>query len=87
MRSNPLSKTRILYHLKLTRSLLAAVSILLYALHQDFWLWRAARPLWFALPPALLYHAGYCLAVSLLMFLLVRYAWPKDLESGDRGDR
>jgi hypothetical protein len=62
---------------------LAAASLvaLLFVLHQDFWFWRAARPLAFGvLPIGLFYHAAFTVACSVLMWLLVRYAWPTDLE-------
>lgn len=63
------------------RWLLSLVVLLLYALHQDFWLWREARPLVFGfLPAGLAYHAGFTLAVSALMVVLVRLAWPSHLE-------
>jgi hypothetical protein len=65
--------------------------VVLLAAHQDFWFWRAARPLLFGfLPVGLAYHAFYTLAVSALMTLLCRWAWPKhlerdsDTEDGDR---
>ena len=52
-----------------------------FALHQDVWFWREARPLVFGfLPVGLAYHAGYCVAVSLLMWTLTRVAWPAHLE-------
>jgi hypothetical protein len=35
------------------------------------------------LPVGLTYHVAFCLVVALLMGLLVRYAWPRDLESAD----
>jgi hypothetical protein len=55
----------------------------LYALHQDVWFWRSARPLLAGfLPVALSYHAAYCLAAALLMWGLTTYAWPSDLERG-----
>ena len=59
------------------------VSILvLYVLHQDLWLWREARPLVFGfVPVGLAYHGAYCLAVSVLMWALTRFAWPAHLES------
>jgi len=66
--------------MNVTRLLLVLATILLYFLHQDFWFWRTARPIVFGLPIGLLYHAGYCLAVCLLMWLLVRFAWPAGLE-------
>lgn len=53
----------------------------LYALHQDVWLWRSARPLFAGfLPVGLTYHAVYCLAASLLMWALTTYVWPSHLE-------
>ena len=62
--------------------LLLFVIIALYALHQDVWFWRSARPLVFGfLPVGLAYHAIYCIAVTLLMWLLTRVAWPSHLES------
>ena len=44
-------------------------------MHQDFWFWREARPLVFGfLPIGLFYHAAYTLALSVLLWLLVRTA-------------
>jgi hypothetical protein len=68
----------------LPAALVALVTALAYALHQDFWLWRTARPLVFGfLPAGLAYHAAYTIAVSLFMWLLVRYNWPSHLEERD----
>jgi hypothetical protein len=59
----------------------AAIIIVLYALHQDVWLWRQARPLVFGvLPVGLAYHVGYALVTSLALWLLVRLAWPANLD-------
>ena len=56
------------------------IAIFLVA-HQDFWFWRATQPLLFGfLPVGLAYHAFYTLAVSALMLLLCRWAWPAHLE-------
>jgi len=64
------------------RRLLLLVVVALYALHQDVWFWRAARPLVFGfLPIGLAYHAAYCIAVALLMWVFTRVAWPSHLES------
>jgi hypothetical protein len=53
----------------------------LYALHQDLWFWRSARPFFAGfLPIGLSYHALYCVAASALMWLLTAYAWPAHLE-------
>ena len=59
----------------------SAVILLLYVLHQDVPLWRAARPLVFGfLPAGLAYHAAYCVAVSALMWALAAWNWPSRLE-------
>lgn len=57
----------------------------LYALHQDVWFWRSARPLVLGfLPIGLAYHALYCVAAAALMWLLTRHAWPDRLEGTSR---
>jgi len=62
--------------------LLAAAVCALYLLHQDVWFWNAARPLVFGfLPVGLFYHAVYSLVVAVLMWALVRFAWPAHLEA------
>ncbi len=73
--------------MNITRRPLILATILLYLLHQDFWLWREARPVMLGLPAGLLYHAGYTVAAALLMWLLVKLAWPAELEreAGGKG--
>lgn len=67
-----------------TRLLLVVAVALLLLLHQDFWYWRTARPLVLGfLPVGLAYHAAYCLAAALLMWLLTSVAWPHHLESAE----
>ena len=63
---------------------LALAIAAVYALHQDLWAWRTARPLVFGfLPIGLAYHGAYCLLVALLMWLLTRLAWPSHLDDGE----
>lgn len=63
------------------KALLVSLVLVVYALHQDVWLWRTARPLVFGVVPAgLAYHAGYSFLAALLMATLVRFAWPAELE-------
>ena len=65
------------------RALLVGLACLLYVVHQDFWFWRTARPLVFGfLPVGLFYHAAFTVACSIVLWLLVKYAWPAHLESG-----
>jgi hypothetical protein len=60
---------------------LTLLIVIFFVAHQDFWFWRAARPLLFGLlPVGLAYHAFYTLAVSALMALFCRWAWPAHLE-------
>ncbi len=68
--------------------LLVVVVAVLYLLHQDGWFWHESRPLVFGfLPIGLAYHAGYCVAVSLLMWMLTRVAWPSHLERAAESKR
>lgn len=61
--------------------LLVIIVVALYLLHQDFWFWRTAQPLALGfIPIGLFYHASYTVAVSLVMWLLVKHAWPEHLE-------
>ena len=73
---------------QMKRALLAAAVAALYLLHQDFWFWRKATPLVFGfLPIGLFYHGCYTLVCAVLMWGLVRLAWPAQLEqAGSSGD-
>ena len=69
-------------------ALIALITGLVYVLHQDVWFWRTARPLVFGfLPIGLFYHAAYTVAISALMWLLVRRAWPSHLEDTETHPR
>jgi hypothetical protein len=69
-------------HQKMKRTLLIAAVVSLYGLHQDVWFWYSARPLVLGfLPIGLFYHACYTVAAALLMWLLVKHAWPARLEA------
>ena len=56
-----------------------------FVLHQDLWFWNDARIV-LGLPVGLLYHLLYCFGVSGLMFVLVRFYWPKEASSGGRDE-
>jgi hypothetical protein len=63
------------------RALLILAVAVLYVLHQDIWFWRVARPFVFGfIPIGLFYHGLFSVAAALLMWLLVKYAWPSHLE-------
>lgn len=61
--------------------LLVVAVVILYILHQDIWFWRTAHPLVFGFVPiGLFYHAMFSVAAALVMWLLVKFAWPSHLE-------
>ena len=61
---------------------MVVVVVALYILHQDVWFWRTAHPLVLGfIPIGLFYHAVFSVACSVVMWLLVTYAWPSHLES------
>ena len=72
-----------------TRRLLLTVAVIaVYALHQDIWFWRTARPLVFGfMPIGLFYHACFSVLAALLLGALVKFAWPGHLEDEEPGDR
>ena len=62
----------------------AIIAAALYALHQDVWFWRDARPLVFGfLPIGLFYHVAHTMASSIFLWFLVRSRWPSHLEGTD----
>lgn len=63
--------------MKLFRRAFWPLVLLTFALHHDLWLWDDPGRA-FGLPVGLAYHVLFCLAVSVLMGLAVRYAWPGD---------
>lgn len=64
--------------------LLFLLVALFYAAHQDIWNWHKADPMVFGfLPIGLAYHAAYSIAAAVLMAILVKFAWPKHLETNE----
>ncbi len=62
--------------------LLLILTLGLIVVHQDFWNWAQAQPLWFGfLPVGLWYHICFAIACAILMGLLVKFCWPTELES------
>ena len=49
--------------------------VLALILHADTWLWNDPTRV-LGLPVGLLYHVAFCAVMSVLMALLVRFAWP-----------
>ncbi|MCB1018581.1 MAG: DUF3311 domain-containing protein [Bryobacterales bacterium] len=68
------------------RKLIYALAIVLFLLHQDWWLWDDPTLVVGFLPVGLAYHLVYSLVSALLWFLAVRFAWPAD-DLDDFADR
>ncbi len=58
--------------------------VALFLLHNDFWLWHDSRFV-LGLPIDLVYHIAYTVVVSMLMFLIIRFAWHYLGERGSPG--
>jgi hypothetical protein len=64
------------------RLLLVFLVVALYVLHQDVWFWRTVQPIVFGFfPIGLFYHICFTLVISFVMWLLVKWAWPSQLEA------
>ncbi len=63
----------------MNRKLALPLVLLLAVAHQDFFFADDATLVFGFLPVGLAYHALYCVAVSLLWVIVIRYAWPVDL--------
>ena len=61
--------------------LLTLLVIIIYVFHQDFWQWTDRSLVFGILPVGLAYHAGFCIVAAGMMAILVRFAWPSELES------
>jgi hypothetical protein len=64
------------------KNVLYAVLVIVYFLHNDLWLWNNPT-LIFGIPIGLFYHIIFCLVASLIMILLIKYAWPNFVEDMD----
>jgi hypothetical protein len=59
---------------------LLALVVVMLALHNDFWWWKSRALVLGVLPVGLAWHIGYSVLASVAMWLLVRFAWPSDLD-------
>jgi Protein of unknown function (DUF3311) len=66
--------------------LLVLLVLVVYALHQDFWNWTNSDLVFGVLPVGLAYHAGFSVLAAVMMAILVRYAWPEQLERSVAGE-
>jgi len=67
------------------RALLVLAVAALYVLHQDVWFWNSKYLVFGVLPVGLFYHGCFSVAAALLMWSLVKFAWPGHLEEEVEG--
>jgi hypothetical protein len=73
------------------RSFVWCLVAVLFILHQDFWNWSDTRLVLGFVPVGLAYQIGISVAAALVWVVVIRLAWPRDLERwasprGDGGD-
>lgn len=54
--------------------------IILAVLHQDFWNWDDSNLVLGFMPVGLAYHAAYSLVAVVFWTLVIKFAWPSQLE-------
>ena len=62
------------------KTLLTLLVLAVFFLHQDFWNWKKAGLVFGFLPVGLAYHAAYAIVAACLMAVLVKCAWPAELD-------
>ena len=60
--------------------------IVLFILHQDFWLWDNTNLMLGFLPVGLAYHVVFSIAAAVAWYLAIRFAWPHELLQELDGD-
>lgn len=56
------------------------IFIVLAVLHQDAWNWSSSHLVFGFMPVGLAYHALYSLTAALFWGIVIKFAWPEDLE-------
>lgn len=56
------------------------VFIVLAVIHQDQWNWDNANLVFGFIPVGLAYHVLYSIIVAIFWAVVVKFAWPSDLE-------
>ena len=65
----------------MTKRLTLALIVLLFILHQDFWLWDSQRIVWEVLPVGLVYHFTFSVAASVVWAIAMKTLWPSRWEA------
>lgn len=63
------------------------VFLVLLVLHQDFWNWDNSHLVFGFMPIGLFYHACYSLVAATFWGIVMKVAWPTELEKWAEGGR
>lgn len=63
------------------RVIIVGAFIILAILHQDFWNWDNGNLVLGFLPVGLAYHASYSIVAVIFWSLVIKFAWPTELEA------
>ena len=58
------------------KNILYVAWVIIYLMHNDIWFWDNPS-LVMGIPIGLFYHIAYCFVASILLFLLIKHAWPE----------
>ena len=68
-----------------SRNIVFVGVLVLMVLHHDFWLWSDRTLVFGFLPSGLAWHAGYSVVAALFWYLVMKYAWPTEIEEFAEG--
>jgi hypothetical protein len=60
--------------------IVAALVLVFMVLHNDFWLWDDKSLVFGFMPVGLAFHTGYSLFIAFFWFLVIKFAWPSQME-------
>lgn len=61
------------------------VFVVLAILHQDSWNWDNKNLVFGFMPVGLAYHAGYSIMAAVFWGIVIKVAWPSELEEWAKG--
>jgi hypothetical protein len=61
-------------------TIIIALFVILAVLHQDCWNWANSNLVFGFMPVGLAYHAAYSLVAATFWALVIKFAWPANLE-------
>lgn len=67
------------------KGLILIVFLIFVVLHQDFWNWDNSNLVFGFMPVGLFYHACYSLAAAAFWAIVMKVAWPTELEEWAEG--